>query len=231
VEKPIAGDYAAAELLLAASNTLDRVLMIGHLERFNPAITTLRALLPREELFAFALERLSPTPPRDRSADIIFDLMIHDLDLALALSGSTVESINAMGHQVRYGFIDHVTALLRFASGATATLTASAVSQQRVRRGRFFTRNAEYAVDLTRRELWVQRYGPSTITNEKGQCYQTTAVEQIPVPNEDALTVEHEHFLHAIRTNTAPLTTAESGLQVLQLAQTIQQIVNEQLGI
>ena len=230
VEKPIDSDVAAAEELLETWKRTDRVLMIGHLERFNPAVTVLRALLAREDVFAMEFQRLSPTPPRDRSADIIFDLMIHDLDLVSALNHAPVTSLHAMGHHVRYGFIDHVTALLRFANGATATLTASCVSQQRVREGRIFTRTAQFTADLARREVWLHRHGPSTLIDEKGHSYQTSQMEQIGVPQNDPLAAEQEHFLQAIRSGVPPLTTPESGLQVLRLAQTIQDEVNTQLA-
>ncbi|HEY3377811.1 MAG TPA: Gfo/Idh/MocA family oxidoreductase, partial [Armatimonadota bacterium] len=126
LEKPIAATVAEGEKLYAISQQSDRLLMIGHLERFNPAVTAVLSLISHDELFALELQRLSPTPGRDRSADIIFDLMIHDLDLLLAFTGSPIIAISAMGHYVRSDFIDHVTALLRSDKGVTATLTASA---------------------------------------------------------------------------------------------------------
>jgi predicted dehydrogenase len=229
LEKPIAATIAEAEALVAISAKTDRILMVGHLERFNPAVTTALSILARNELFAIDLQRLSTAPGRDRSADIIFDLMIHDIDLAMAFSGSTVISVHAMGHHVRCDFIDHVTALLRFANGTTATLTASAVSQERVRKGRLFTKNAQLTVDFASREVWVHRHGKSSIAMSDGQYYQASQVEQIIVPPREPLMIEQEHFLQAIRSGVQPLTHAEVGLQALRLAQAIQDDVNAQL--
>lgn len=229
LEKPIAGDLVEAEALVEYSNTVDRVLMIGHVERFNPAVTALLSLIKSEEVISCELQRLSTAPGRDRSADIIFDLMIHDLDLALAFTKSTANHIAAMGHCVRTELIDHVTALLRFDTGVTVTLTASSISQERVRRARVFTQNALFSVDFASREVWIHRHGQSSLAMEDGQYYLTSQVEQILVPPKEPLAVEQEHFLHAIRTGVPPTTSAEVGLAALRMARAIQQCVHEQL--
>ena len=179
LEKPIAGTVADGQALLETSRRSDRVLMIGHLERFNPVVTVALSLVQKNPLFAIELQRLSPNPPRDCSADIIFDLMIHDLDLTLAFCGSSVSTMAAVGHRARCNFIDHVTAILRFQNGMTATLTASAVSQERVRMGRLFSRNAQISLNLASREVWIHRHGKSSIAQADGQYYQASQVEQI----------------------------------------------------
>lgn len=230
LEKPIAATVAEGEKLVALSQQSDRVLMIGHLERYNPVVTTMLSLMKREELFAFELQRLSPTPGRDRSADIIFDLMIHDLDLALAFSDSSVVSVTATGHRARYDFIDHVTALLRFENGVSATLTASAVSHERRRVGQVFTHNTQFTLDLNTRGLWAQQFGSSSLATPDGQHYQAGKVEQIYFFDREPLIVEQEQFLKSIIEGKKPPTTAESGLAVLRLAQKIQDMVNEQLA-
>ncbi|HEY3377748.1 MAG TPA: Gfo/Idh/MocA family oxidoreductase [Armatimonadota bacterium] len=231
LEKPIAASLAEAEALADLSARTDRVLLIGHVERFNPAVTALLPLLHNQELFACELQRLSTSMGRDRSADIIFDLMIHDLDLALAFTGSNVVAVNAMGHRIRSGLIDHVTALLRFESGITATLTASGVSQERIRQARLYTQNAQFTVNFASREVSIHRHGKSSIAQENGQYYVTSQVEQILVPNREPLVIEQEHFLHAIRDGIKPLIDAQAGLQALRLAYTIQERVKEQLSI
>ncbi|HEX2949239.1 MAG TPA: Gfo/Idh/MocA family oxidoreductase [Armatimonadota bacterium] len=229
LEKPIAATVAEGEQLVELSHRLDHILMIGHLERYNPAVTTVLSLMNRHDLFAVEFQRLSPTPGRDRSADIIFDLMIHDIDLALAFGGCAVKSVSAVGHRAKYDFIDHVTALLRFENGVTVTLTASAVSNERRRIGQIFTREAQFSLDLANREVWTHRFGQSTLATPEGQKYQASQVEQIYFPNREPLAIEQEHFYQSISQKTAPQTTADSGLQVLRLAQQIQDKVNEQL--
>ncbi len=232
VEKPIAASLADAEALVACGKQSDRVLMIGHIERYNPAVSAVMKLLNPQELFTCELQRLSTTLGRDRSVDIIFDLMIHDLDLVLAFTGSKVTDISAMGHRLKGELIDHVTALLRFENGVTATLTASAVSQERVRRASLFTPNAQYTIDLAAsREVLVHRFGKSTLAQENGQYFVTSQIEQILVPNREPLAAEQDQFLQAIRTGTPPLTDAESGYQALCLAYAIQAAVNEQLAV
>jgi len=229
LEKPIAATVAEAEALIPLSRACDRILMIGHIERYNPAFVTLHSLVDPAALFDCELQRLSPVPGRDRTADIIFDLMIHDLDLALALTGSTLRTLSATGHRIRSEFIDHVSAMLSFANGATARLTASAVSQERVRRGRLFTSNAQYTVDFASREVWIHRQGHSSLGSSDGQYQIMHQVEQILVPNKEPLAAEQQHFLQAIATGSTPDTSAENGLAALKLAYAIQQAVQEQL--
>jgi predicted dehydrogenase len=230
LEKPIAATVEEAEALVAFSRTCDRVLMIGHVERYNPAVTAALSLVAPTELFACELQRLSTAPGRDRSADIIFDLMIHDIDLVLAFAQSPVQSIQAMGHCLRGDLIDHVTALVRFASGVTATLTASAVSQERIRRARLFGQSAQFSIDFASREVSIHRQGQSSIAQADGQYFLASQVEQLLVPNREPLAVEQDHFLHAIRTGSTPMTSAEAGLQALQLAHAIQTAVHTQLA-
>ncbi len=229
LEKPIAAELAEAEALVTASTGTDRVLMIGHVERFNPAVIALLSLLKSEEIISCELQRLSTAPGRDRSADIIFDLMIHDLDLSLAFTRSVPVAITAMGHCVRTELIDHVTALLRFDSGVTTTLTASSISHERIRRARIFTQSALFSVDFASREVWIHRHGQSSLALEDGQYYLSSQVEQILVPPKEPLAVEQEHFFQAIRTGTPPITSAEVGLAALRMATAIQQSVREHL--
>lgn len=230
LEKPIATSVTEGESLVALAQRSDRVLMIGHVERFNPAVTAVLALIDPSDIFACDLQRLSTAPGRDESIDIIFDLMVHDLDLVLAFTQSTVTSVTAMGHCVHGGLIDHVTALLRFANGTTATITASAVSQERSRTARLFSRSAQFMVDFASRELEIYRQGHSSMTRDDGQRYAACTVEKLLVPNRDPLATEQDHFLQAIRQGTTPATDADAGLQALRLAHAIRQCVNEQVA-
>jgi len=218
LEKPIAVTAIEAEELVALHRTTDRVLMIGHVERFNPAVATLLSVLDPDEIIAADAMRLSTTPGRDRSADVIFDLMIHDIDLALACTQSLPISVEAMGHRVNGSLIDHAAALIRFGSDATFSLTASMVSHERMRRLRVLTRAEQYTVDCATREVWVQRSGASV-------------PEQLTVPAHDPLSREQEHFLHAIHTGSEPITGAEAGLQAVRIAEMIQMIIGEPLLI
>lgn len=229
LEKPIATTTEEAEELIDVSLSKARVLMIGHIERFNPAFIALQALLPAHELFACELQRLCSTPGRDQSVDIILDLMIHDLDLLLALAGTPATTLASAGQSNRGLFIDHVTALLRLPHGISATLTASAVSHERVRCGRFYTQDCQFGVDFANRQLTVYRYGKSGYPRADGELYSAYHAEQMLVPNKEPLALEQEHFCHAIRTDTSLASAAEDALAALKLALAIQTEVNEQL--
>jgi predicted dehydrogenase len=229
LEKPIAATADEAEELLALHRKTDRVLMIGNVERFNPAVTTLLSALAQEELIAAEAMRLSPTPGRDLSADVIFDLMIHDIDLALACTRSLPVGIEAMGRRVRGPLIDHAVALVRFADGVTFTLTASMVSHERTRKLRVLTRDAQFTVDCAAREAWVQRLGPSSFRGPEARPDPAALVEQLTVPARDPLAQEQEHFLDAIRTGSEPITSADIGLQAVRIAETVQACIGEPL--
>ena len=227
VEKPIAATADEAEKLVELSGKTDRVLMVGHVERFNPAVSTLLTALEDEEMIAAEAVRLSPTPGRDQSADVIFDLMIHDIDLALACTRSLPVQVEAVGHRVRGPLIDHAVALVRFAGDATFTLTASMVSQERARKLRVLTRTAQFTVDCASREVWVQRMGTSTVHSPEARPYPAALVEQLTVPARDPLAQEQEHFLQAIRAGSEPVTNAAMGLQAVRMAEMIQERIGE----
>ena len=230
LEKPLALSLPEAEKLEAVSRQSDRLLMVGHVERYNPAFAVLQTLLNPAELFACELRRMSTAPGRDQSADVIYDLMIHDCDLVLACTQSPVVGVSAMGQRVRGGLIDHVTALVQFANGAVATLTASAVSQERSRMARLFTRTAQFTVDFAAREVFIHRHGRSSYFDDEGQYYLASQMEQILVPQQESLVREHEHFLHCIRTGAVPATNATAALAAVRLADAIQAQVQAQLA-
>lgn len=229
LEKPMATSPDEAEALLALSRQVARVLMIGHVERFNPAFIALQSLLPGHELFACDLQRVSVAPGRDQSVDIILDLMIHDLDLVLALGGSPHAAPAASGHRVGGRFIDHATALLWFPRGFSAVLTASAVGHEVLRLGRFYTRDCQFVVDFANRQLAVHHHGRSGYARADGEPYQAQQMEQIFVPRQEPLALEQEHFYQAIRTGAPPATDAASALAGLTLAHAIQSQINAQL--
>src|ERR1700730_736454 len=136
MEKPIAASVPEADLLVDAARQHARILQIGHLERFNPAFV---AVLPviKEPLY-FEVHRLGVFSPRSLDIDVVYDVMIHDLDILLALADSPVSSIHALGIPVITDKVDIAHARLEFASGAVANLTASRVSTERVRKLRSF---------------------------------------------------------------------------------------------
>jgi len=218
LEKPMTATVDEARTLAALSRQMDRVFMVGHVERYNPAVTVLLSLLDPSALFSCDIQRLSPAPGHDLSVNIIFDLMIHDLDLVLAYTRSPVVAVTAVGQSIRSTTMDHVSALVRFANGATATLITSWVSHERLRAGRLFTRDVQYLIDYANRELRVLTHDGSTLTTRDGHTVRANRLEQVQVPYREPLAAELDHFCQAIHTGTPPLTGADSSVRAVELA-------------
>jgi predicted dehydrogenase len=213
VEKPMARNLAEADKLVAAAGTSGAVLAVGHTERFNPAVAAARPLLINPRFIE--VHRLGAFPERSLDIDVVFDLMIHDLDVVLSLVSSQVESIEAVGVPVLTGRVDIANARLRFANGCIANITASRISRDRVRKIRFFQPAAYLSIDYAAQkiEAWrlVQRDGPMP-SIEGGE---------LPVVNEEPLKRELEDFVDAIVSRRPPLVDGAQGRRALALAQQI----------
>jgi len=209
VEKPIAASVSEAELLIDAAHRYDRVLQIGHLERFNPAFQGVLPII-KEPLY-FEVHRLGVFSPRSLDIDVVYDVMIHDLDILLALADSPVTSIHALGIPVITDKVDIAHARLQFASGAVANLTASRVSTERVRKLRFFQEHEYISLDYARQDVLrvrVRRPAPQPEFD----------FEPIPTRQEEPLAAELRAFVDAVRHRTAPLIDGPAGLRALELA-------------
>jgi predicted dehydrogenase len=153
MEKPIAFSLADADRLVATARSGRRVLQVGHLERFNPAVVAARRVVTQPMFFE--VHRLSVFTPRSLDVDVVLDLMIHDLDIVLALAGSRVEEVRAAGLPILSPKIDIANVRLSFENGCVANLTASRVSTERVRKLRFFQPRQYISVDYTRQDVWM----------------------------------------------------------------------------
>ena len=213
VEKPIARTVEEADAMIAASAGRGAVLAVGHTERFNPAVLAARRVLVDPRFIE--VHRLGAFPERSLDIDVVFDLMIHDLDIALSLVPSEVETIEAVGVPVLTGRVDIANARLRFANGCIANITASRISRDRVRKIRFFQPSAYVSIDYAAQKLEVWRLvkgnGPMP-TIEGGE---------VEVPVEEPLKRELEDFVQAVATRRPPLVTGEQGRRALALAQQI----------
>ncbi len=150
VEKPMATDLAQADALLQSAKKNQRILQVGHVERFNPAVIAVEPIVNRP-LF-FEVHRLGVFTARSLDVDVIYDLMIHDLDILLALVKEPVTEVKAVGIPVLTDKVDIAHARLEFASGAVANVTASRVSTERVRKMRFFQQHEYISLDYARRD-------------------------------------------------------------------------------
>jgi len=213
VEKPIARSLAEADAMISASAKADVCLAVGHTERFNPAVEAARPLLADPRFVE--VHRLGTFPERSLDIDVVFDLMIHDLDVVLSIVKSDVESIDAVGVPVLTGRVDIANARLRFANGCIANLTASRISRDRVRKIRFFQPSAYLSIDYAAQkvDLWRLKQsdaGPPSI--EGGE---------VPVVTSEPLLRELTDFVDAIRDRRPPLVTGDSGRRALAAAQAI----------
>ncbi len=219
VEKPITVTIEEADELIAAAKAQNVLLQVGHLERFNPAVMGLDHL-PDKPLFIES-HRLSPFNPRANDVSVVLDLMIHDIDIILALVDSEIERLDASGTPVLTKGVDIANARIVFKSGCVANVTASRVSLKMERKMRMFRPSCYVSVDFQNRILTQHQIGdkemfpgiPDIKTNES------------TFENGDALLEEIKSFLHCIRNGEEPLVSGESGKRALQVAIQISQLI------
>jgi predicted dehydrogenase len=218
VEKPMARTVREADELIGAANRNGRVLQVGHVERFNPAVLAVEPVVNRP-LF-FEVHRLGVFTPRSLDVDVIYDLMIHDLDILLALVKEPVEEVKAVGIPVLTPKVDIAHARLEFTGGAVANVTSSRVSTERVRKMRFFQQHEYISLDYARRDalrIGVKRPGP----------VPEFAFEKLPAPVVEPLCAELEAFLEAVKTRVPPKTDGQAGRAALELASRVMESIRE----
>ena len=220
VEKPLAATVEDADRLLAAADARGTVLAVGHTERFNPAVAAALPLVSRPKFVE--IHRLGTFPERSLDIDVVFDLMIHDLDLLLATVGSEVESVEAVGVNVLTPRVDIANARLRFASGCVANVTASRISRDRVRKARFFQHDAYISIDYAAQELEVYR-----LAAQNGGR-PTIQGGRIDVESDEPLRRELDDFICAVRDRRSPVVTGRDGRAALALANRIAELISKQ---
>ena len=213
VEKPMTRTVAEAEELIAAAAASGATLGVGHTERYNPAIATVMPFVTTPRFIE--VHRLGVFPDRSLDIDVVFDLMIHDLDIILALVKAEPVSIEAVGVPVLTDKYDIANARLRFASGCIANVTASRISKERVRKIRFFQPDAYVSIDYAEQEVEGYR-----LVRREGERPQIQG-GKLPVTREEPLKREFADFVRAVGEKRRPLVAGEDGLRALKLAQAI----------
>jgi predicted dehydrogenase len=213
VEKPMTRTVAEAEALIAAAAASGATLAVGHTERYNPAIATVMPFVTTPRFIE--VHRLGVFPDRSLDIDVVFDLMIHDLDIILALVKADPVSIEAVGVPVLTDKYDIANARLRFATGCIANVTASRISKERVRKIRFFQPDAYVSIDYAEQEVEGYR-----LLRREGERPQIQG-GKLPVTREEPLKRELADFVRAVRDKRRPLVSGEDGLRALALAQAI----------
>ena len=219
LEKPIAATLAEADALVWQGSESGRILQIGHLERFNPAVAAVAPLL-NGPMF-FEAHRLSVFTPRALDVDVVLDLMIHDLDIVLSLARSPVLEVRAVGLPILSGKVDIANVRLEFVSGAVANLTASRVSTEKVRKLRFFQPHQYVSIDYARQDLLLINVDNNVAgdnleapsLSRPGLSFTKPAVE-----TGEPLQLEILAFLNSVHTRAPSPVDAREGRDALALA-------------
>jgi predicted dehydrogenase len=217
VEKPLTTTVAEGQELLELAVRGRRVLQVGHLERFNPAIRAIDGRISQPRFIE--CQRLAPFSERGSDVDVVLDVMIHDIDLLLAMVRSPLRAVEAVGVPVLTPSVDIANARLRFANGCIANVTASRVSVKRERKFRIFQGDAYFSVDFDQRQVRVCRRE----TDAGGR--PSLSFEQLVVDDGDALANEIAAFVRAVRARETPPVTGWDGLRALEVAHVVRESV------
>ena len=218
VEKPIARSLAEADAVIESARRHGRVLQVGHLERFNPGVIAARAVT-RRPLF-FEVHRLGVFSARSLDVDVVFDLMIHDLDLVLWMVDSPVRDVRAVGLPVLSDKTDIANARVEFEDGTVANFTASRVSTEKVRKFRYFQPHEYFSIDFTRRDALVLRVNRNGAT----PSLEFRKLETRPA---EPLRAELEAFVESVRSRRPPLVGGAEGRAALALAHQVMTAIEE----
>jgi predicted dehydrogenase len=216
VEKPIATTVADARRLVEAAAARDRVLMVGHVERFNAAVVELHQTVA--DPISLEFTRVGPYSKRNL-ADVVLDLMIHDIDIARSLLGAEIVEHRAMARVVHSGDHDLACALLMFDNGVVANITSSRIGQDKVRRITLTQRENCVVADLLRQQVEVHRIEYAEYLSEGGARYRQSGFVEIPFLGQHGEPLAHElrHFAECVISRRSPAVTGEDGLRALEV--------------
>ena len=215
IEKPITSTVAEAEELIRLAHEHKLIIQVGHLERFNPAITALHTILKQPKFIES--HRIAPFTLRGADVNVVLDLMIHDIDLISFLVKSKIKSIAANGVPVLSNEIDIANARIEFENGAVANVTASRAGTKKERMMRIFQDDAYLSVNLQDKSCSIYRKG----TGEMFPGIPDIKMESLSFPESDAIKDEIKAFIKALNEKSTPLVTGEDGMQALAIAEQI----------
>jgi predicted dehydrogenase len=205
-------------------------LQVGHIESFNPTYMELKNVLDKMSVIAVNFRRLSPFRVSNKDVDVVVELMVHDLDLSNDLTGREPVTINAYGLMPFSDSPDHVVAQLVYSNGPLITLTASRVTEQKIRSVDVTAEDAFVEADFMNKSIFIHRgsTGEYKVKCRNGVSYhQETIIERILVPNSEPLELEIKYFLECISQHQQPRVSIWDGLRALCMAQEISKLVNE----
>jgi len=227
VEKPVLGSLDRADDLLAYVEAAGVPVQVGHIERFNPAVTALSEIVEDLSLVSVRARRLGPEPDREIEDSAIIDLMIHDIDIVLSLFDDTPTSVSGSG--VREG--RHASALLEFKGDRMASLTASRKTQRKVRTLEITAEECFIEVDYLDQSIEIHRNSVPEYIEEDGDVRfkHESIVERPVVQNGEPLRKELESFLKAVESGTTPEVPVQDGLDALKVALEVEQETDSNL--
>ena len=220
IEKPIAPTTAAAEALVEAADRAGVIFQVGHLERFNAGIMELAARVKQPRFLE--VHRLGEFVDRATDVDVVTDLMIHDIDIVMSLVRSGIRSIAADGIPVITDQVDIANARIEFENGAVANVTASRVSNKKLRRIRIFGREHYYGLDYIGQKIEIVRAVPDA----SGGKWPKIVTEMLDVTPHPPLDAEIAHFVRCVRTGETPLVNGRVGLEALRVAQLVRERIS-----
>ncbi|WP_252698802.1 Gfo/Idh/MocA family protein [Natronosalvus vescus] len=216
VEKPVVDNLEDGKRLKSAVRRSGVPVQVGHIERFNPAVQALSEIVPDLSIIGVKAERLGPPPKREIADNAVLDLMIHDIDVVCSLLGESPTTVGSAGVADN----KHASALLKFDSGAIASLTASRLTQRKVRRLQITAESCLIELDYLDQSIQIHRQSVPEYVHQNGDVRYTheSIVEHPRVPNEEPLRNELESFLETVATGTTPDVTLDDGLTALKIA-------------
>ncbi len=239
VEKPITEKIWQAEELVEIAEEKELVFQVGHIERFNPALISLEKY--KLEPMFIQTDRLAQFNPRGTDVAVVLDLMIHDIDIILSLIKSKVVDIRASGVAVVSDSIDIANARLEFENGAVANVTASRISQKKMRKMRMFQRDAYISLDFITGTSEIYRLLPKEgeLPEEfisygemgVGEKKKNVIYEQPETPEINAMKHEHALFIRAVKEKSKPIVSGKDGLRALKIARDIIEAIEEKTGL
>jgi predicted dehydrogenase len=222
LEKPITRTVEEADELIQLAESTGRILQVGHLERFNPGVLAARAATTRPMFFE--IHRLGVFSPRSLDVDVVFDLMIHDLDLVLWMVDAPWKDVRAVGLPVLSDKVDIANARVEFSNGAVANLTASRVSTEKVRKFRYFQPNEYFSIDFTRRDATLIRV-------DRASHPPQMAFRKLTGEPQEPLRAELAAFVESVRTRSRPLVGGVEGKRALALAEAVMNCIEQHAAL
>lgn len=230
IEKPLALDRGQAELLVETADLAEVVLQVGHIERFNPAVRQLKALVEDGVVLVANARRMSAVSSRVTDIDVVMDLMVHDLDIVLYLMGGQIDGVDARAIQGPDG-TDHATALLSFLDGRLACLTASRITQNQIRQLEVTTKDRFFAVDYPNQELLIYRQGRIEGVEgdnaTSGRYALDVETRRVFVRRVEPLLAELQHFVDAVMGIQECEVDGRGALRALDLVWRIQALLED----